>query len=292
MFPFNLVPTFLKARQSSTPLTQHFSASRLSAKASARLENVRVHSTSVRQLDFALTFVGAIVIGIGVSLEANANIGFGPIDVMGSAISSHLGVPFAAGAAIEATLGAALATALGRRVSPVAIATTATIIGTIAVVAPVVPTATVLPVSLALFACGIVLIGLGVGSIVAGDLGIGPYEQLTFALCERTGFRSAAWMRSFFEFTMLSGGYLLGGAAGIGTLFTLITIGPSVQVAAKFMTNARDRLVRPENDERLGAAVGVPAHQTGVSRAAVKGRGTDENVKMDRHSRPPHVHSH
>lgn len=227
----------------TTPKRRARIASRLSAKAEARLRNKRTGPSNSHRLDLAFTFIGAIIIGCGVSLEASSQIGFGPIDVMGSAIAELLNAPFAVGGAIEALIATVISTALGRRVSPIAIATTAAIIATIGVVAPLLPEAQSTVAGLPTFLGGVVLIGIGVGAIVAGDVGIGPYEQLTFALCERTGFSSVAVMRSGFELTMLAAGFLLGGSVGIGTVITLLTIGPSVQFGAAKLTNVRKRLV-------------------------------------------------
>lgn len=219
-------------------------ASRLSAKAEARLQNKRLGPSNSQRLDLTFTFVGAFIIGCGVSLEASAQIGFGPIDVMGSAVANLLDSQFSVGAAVSALVAAVAATTLGRRVSPIALATTAAIITTIAVIAPRIPAATSTVAGLPPFLAGVILIGIGVGAIVAGDVGIGPYEQLTFALCERTGLKSVAWMRSFFELSMLAVGFLLGGSVGVGTAITLFTIGPSVQFGAARLTNLRNRLDR------------------------------------------------
>lgn len=217
--------------------------SRLSAKAQARLSTQSEDRSESRSIDIAFSFLGAIVIGIGVSLEVGADVGFGPIDVLASAVAGLLDVSFAAGASIQALLAAVIATLLGRRVSLVSIATTATILVTIAFVSPNVPTPSSLAGGLAQFLVGVAIIGPGIGAVVAGDLGVGPYEQLTFALCDRTSIGSVALMRSLLELTLVVAGFLLGGAVGFGTVLTLVTIGTMVQVGARVMTSARDRVV-------------------------------------------------
>lgn len=235
----------MKAQQ-YFPFTSRI-VSRLSAKAQARLANSQKSSAPHRVLDAVLTCLGAITIGCGVSMQVGAQIGFGPMDVMGSAIAEITGLPFAAGATLQVLTAAIVSGLLGRRVAAPAIATTGIVLATIAVISPLIDTPASRPGALGLFILGVLLIGPGIGAIVAGDLGVGPYEQLTFAICDRTPLKSVAVARSLFELLMVCVGFALGGSVGLGTLITLLTIGVSVQYGAKALTAVRQRII-----EQLG----------------------------------------
>jgi uncharacterized membrane protein YczE len=81
-----------------------------------------------------------------------------------------------------------------------------------------------------LLASGIALVAIGGGIYLGARLGPGPRDGLMTGLHARTG-RSLRLVRTFIELSALTGGYLLGGTVGIGTVAFALLIGPGVQAS-------------------------------------------------------------
>lgn len=75
---------------------------------------------------------------------------------------------------------------------------------------------------------GIVLNGLAGGLYIGSQLGPGPRDGLMTGLTRRTGW-SIRLVRTGIEVAVLSGGWLLGGVVGLGTVAYALLIGPLVQ---------------------------------------------------------------
>jgi len=78
------------------------------------------------------------------------------------------------------------------------------------------------------------LLGLGIGAVAVGGgvylgmrLGPGPRDGLMTGLHARTG-RSLRLVRTVIELSALTGGFLLGGTVGVGTVAFALLIGPGV----------------------------------------------------------------
>ncbi len=74
---------------------------------------------------------------------------------------------------------------------------------------------------------GIALVGLGSGLYINAALGPGPRDGLMTGIHRRTGWPIAP-VRAGIELTALTGGVLLGGTAGVGTLAFALGVGPAV----------------------------------------------------------------
>jgi uncharacterized protein len=81
-----------------------------------------------------------------------------------------------------------------------------------------------------LLVAGIALVGAGSGLYLTCFLGPGPRDGLMTALSRRTGL-SLRVVRTGIEVAALTGGALLGGTVGIGTLAFALLVGPAVQAA-------------------------------------------------------------
>jgi uncharacterized membrane protein YczE len=81
--------------------------------------------------------------------------------------------------------------------------------------------------SWALLAGGIAAVAVGGGLYLSVRLGPGPRDGLMTGLHARTG-RSLRLVRTFIELSALTGGFILGGTVGIGTVAFALLIGPGV----------------------------------------------------------------
>ncbi len=78
-----------------------------------------------------------------------------------------------------------------------------------------------------LFAGGFALIAAAIVAMMDADVGIGPAETFTNAVCHRSGL-SLAQARTSLELVLLTIGIVLGGDLGIGTAAFALGIGPAV----------------------------------------------------------------
>ena len=80
----------------------------------------------------------------------------------------------------------------------------------------------------AVFAAGVVLMGLAIGLYLTAQFGAGPRDDLVLGSALRLG-RSVRLTRGVLEFTVLGAGFLLGGSVGVGTVLFAVLIGPVMQ---------------------------------------------------------------
>lgn len=85
-----------------------------------------------------------------------------------------------------------------------------------------------------LLAAGPPLFALGSGFYIGAGLGAGPRDGLMTGLARRG--LSVGVVRTALEVTVLVLGFLLGGTAGLGTLYFALAIGPMVHVALPRLT--------------------------------------------------------
>ena len=94
----------------------------------------------------------------------------------------------------------------------------------------IVPTPTGLPIQLLFLVLGVALMGAGTYFYIRVLLGAGPMDGFMLGATAKTQ-RPVSLVRGSTEAVFLAVGYLLGGPVGIGTVFTALAIGYSVQVA-------------------------------------------------------------
>jgi uncharacterized membrane protein YczE len=85
------------------------------------------------------------------------------------------------------------------------------------------------PAQLGLMGVAIVLNGVATGLYIGAGLGAGPRDGFALGLARRSG-RSIRLVRTSIEITVLTIGWLLGGAVGIGTVAYALLIGPLSQL--------------------------------------------------------------
>lgn len=87
-----------------------------------------------------------------------------------------------------------------------------------------------LAVQVLFLASGVALVGLGSAVYIGAGLGAGPRDSLQLALSLRDGLRPGV-ARAIVEGFALVVGWFLGGAAGIGTVFSVILVGVAVDAS-------------------------------------------------------------
>jgi len=91
-----------------------------------------------------------------------------------------------------------------------------------------------LPLRLLAVAGGVGLVALGTALYIGAGLGSGPRDSLMLALSARTRLRVGV-VRALIEGSVLVVGWLLGGAAGVGTVLYAFGIGPAVELAFRLL---------------------------------------------------------
>lgn len=79
---------------------------------------------------------------------------------------------------------------------------------------------------------GIIMFGIGCGMYINSNFGAGPRDGLMLGLAKLTG-RSVAFIKTVIELTVILIGFLLGGPVGIGTLIFALLVGHAMQWSLK-----------------------------------------------------------
>jgi uncharacterized membrane protein YczE len=87
-----------------------------------------------------------------------------------------------------------------------------------------------LVVQVTFLALGVTLVGFGAAVYIGAGLGAGPRDSLQLALSLRAGWRPGV-ARACVEGFALAVGWILGGAAGLGTMVSVLMIGVAVDVS-------------------------------------------------------------
>lgn len=170
---------------------------------------------------------GLALFATALSFTVEPRLGASPWTVFHEGASDTTGLTF--GTTVSLT-GVLLLAALWRLKEPVGLGTVlnVAIIGPIADLALwAIPDLENMPVRVLMLAAAPVLLGLGSGLYLGASVGPGPRDGIMTAL-NRRGVET--WIaRTAIELTALAVGFLLGGVAGLGTIWMAIAVGPCVQ---------------------------------------------------------------
>jgi uncharacterized membrane protein YczE len=170
---------------------------------------------------------GLGLFGVGLGLMVRAVIGLAPWDVLNQGLALHTGLSFGTVVNLVGLVVLALWVPLRERPG---VGTVLNVLligpaadGTLAVVPEGLP----LPVRVALFAAGLLAVGVASGLYIGAGFGAGPRDGLMTGLHRIT--RWPVWViRTGIEAAVLLVGWLLGGDVGFGTLAFALLIGPIV----------------------------------------------------------------
>jgi uncharacterized membrane protein YczE len=192
-----------------------------------------LHETN-RSLPFRLVvlFAGLAVYGLGVAMTVHAGIGIAPWDVLGQGISIQTGLSFGVSTVIVSII--VLICWIPLRVKP-GFATVANAL-TIGLFADfwlmVLPDPSAYWQQLVMFLLGILVVALATGLYISSRLGSGPRDGLMQGTANALD--KPFWLvRTAYEGSVLTIGWLMGGQVREGTLIFAVTIGYLVQVSLK-----------------------------------------------------------
>lgn len=174
-------------------------------------------------------FIASVaLVGLGVGIMVEADLGVAPNDVMNTGLADRLGWGVGSAAWATAAVAMGVAWALGRR--PRA----ATVLGGVVVGLSInasvaaLPAASTVPVQVVGLVVGLAVVWVGITGVVAADVGAGPLELVMLALMDRrVGIRVARWG---IEGALVIIGVAFGGAVGLGTVVFALGTGPVLAV--------------------------------------------------------------
>lgn len=170
---------------------------------------------------------GLVVFGSGIALNIRSNMGLSPWDVFHQGLARRASLSFGA---VTIIVGAVVFLGwipLRQRIGPGTLFNPVVVGLVIDGVMLLVDDAPTVLFRYVYMLGGILLMGVGSGLYIGARLGPGPRDGLMTGLAEKgLSIRSA---RFAIEGVMLVAGWLLGGAAGLGTVVFTVLIGPLVQ---------------------------------------------------------------
>jgi len=175
---------------------------------------------------------GLFVYGLGVALTVHAGIGIAPWDVLAQGISIQTGLSF--GVATVAVSIIVLICWIPLKVKPgFATVANALLVGLFADFwLMILPDLTAYWQQLAVFMLGVVVVAIATGLYISSRLGSGPRDGLMQGTANALD--KPFWIvRTAFEGSVLTIGWLMGGQVREGTLIFALTIGYLVQISLK-----------------------------------------------------------
>jgi uncharacterized membrane protein YczE len=182
---------------------------------------------SLRPLTLTVLVSALWLFATGEALLVAATIGNSPWSVLAQGISLHS--PLTIG---QATLAFSLVIMLfwiplSERVGLGTILNAVVIALGLDVMLSVVPRPHVFAFQLVQVVVGVLILAVGAAVYLTANLGPGPRDGLMVGLHRRYGWR-IAFVRTGLEVSALSGGWLLGGRVGVGTVIFALGVGPAL----------------------------------------------------------------
>jgi uncharacterized membrane protein YczE len=177
-------------------------------------------------------FAGLGVYGLGIALTVHAGIGIAPWDVLGQGISIQTGLSFGVSTVIVSIF--VLLCWIPLKVKPgFATVANALFVGLFADLwLLILPELTAYWQQLGMFVLGVVVVAIATGLYISSRLGSGPRDGLMQGTANALD--KPFWLvRTAFEGSVLTIGWLMGGQVREGTLIFALTIGYLVQVSLK-----------------------------------------------------------
>lgn len=189
---------------------------------------------SNRSLPFRLLtlFFGLFVYGLGVALTVQASLGIAPWDVFAQGISIQTGLSFGVSTVVVSAI--VLLAWIPLKVKPgIGTISNAIFIGLFADFwLMLLPETTVYWQQMVMFVLGLLIIGLATGLYISSRLGSGPRDGLMQGTANALD--KPFWLvRTGYEGTVLTLGWLMGGQVREGTLIFALSIGYLVQLSMK-----------------------------------------------------------
>jgi uncharacterized membrane protein YczE len=171
---------------------------------------------------------GLVVMGLGIALMVQADLGLGPWDVLHQGLSERTGIPIGT-VGILVGLPVLLLWLPFRQRAGIGTILNVIVIGlVIDAYLALAPEVGQVAVRGLLMVAGVVAVGVGCGLYIGAGLGPGPRDGLMTGMADR-GLGSVRAVRTAIELSALALGFALGGSVGLGTILLALTVGPVVQ---------------------------------------------------------------
>jgi uncharacterized membrane protein YczE len=175
--------------------------------------------------------IGGILIGVGAALMIRGELGVTPWDVLVTAVSGRTDLSVGlAGAVLSIVIYAACAP-FGRLPGWGNLVLLVVISAMVDSGLAVLDAPDAMAARVAFLSAGVLVLCLGVGLIVAADVGVGPLEMVMLVATDR-GARLTR-VRVVIEGTTLVVGWALGGAMGVGTAVFAVVAGHLIAAALR-----------------------------------------------------------
>ena len=177
-------------------------------------------------------FAGLFVFGLGVALTVHAGIGIAPWDVLGQGIAIQTGLSFGVSTVVVSII--VLLCWIPLKVKPgFATIANAIFVGLFADFwLLILPELRAYWQQLGLFLLGVVVVAIATGLYISSRLGSGPRDGLMQGTANAID--KPFWLvRTAFEGSVLTIGWLMGGQVREGTLIFALTIGYLVQISLR-----------------------------------------------------------
>lgn len=99
---------------------------------------------------------------------------------------------------------------------------------------------------LVLLGCFIIAVGFSI--ISASDIGVAPNDIVPFIIKDKLNFQYR-WVRIGFDATFLIIGFIFGGTIGVGTIISMLAIGPFIQLCLPYGKKIVDFIVNGKEDD-------------------------------------------
>lgn len=189
---------------------------------------------SNRSLPFRLVILifGLFIYGLGVAMTVHAGLGVAPWDVFAQGISVQTGLSFGVSTVVVSAL--VLMAWIPLKVKPgIGTVANAILIGLFADVwLAVLPETSIYWQRLLIFLLGVVIVAIATGLYISSALGSGPRDGLMQGTANALD-RPFWLVRTGYEGTVLTLGFLMGGQVREGTLIFALSIGYLVQLSMK-----------------------------------------------------------
>jgi uncharacterized membrane protein YczE len=175
---------------------------------------------------------GCLVLGLGVALLLSAALGSDGFSTLVNGIALRTGMPFVLANLLVSAVFLALAWVRGLRPGAGTLTQVVVVGTTVWLLLPVLPTPDGLAARSALLVVAFPTLALGIAAYLGSRAGAGPAEAFALAWDPPVPFR---WSYSLVQGGGAVVGWLLGAAAGVGTVAVIVLLGPLVDLAARLL---------------------------------------------------------
>lgn len=189
---------------------------------------VTASSRELQKKSFTFRFIALLLavcaVGVGISLMVRAHLGVAPADVLATGGAEQFGIGVGTMGWINGFAFTALAIAFRRPPQWGTLLGTVMVGQAVNIALSLMPESNLLVARVPMMLGGMILLYLAISVGVATTLGTGPMELLMLGLNDKgLSMQAARWG---IEGVVVTGGILLGGQIGIGTVFFVLLTGP------------------------------------------------------------------